>query len=735
MTEAHPTTDLCGPTSDSAGLDPANPFAHPSDLPFALPPFSTIRTEHFRPAFEVGMAAHRAEIEAVATDPRPATVANTLDALERSGRLLTRVGQVFFNLTSSCTTDELNAIEAEMAPRLAAHRDATYMDRRLFARLQALVDAAEGADLDGETRRLLERHHRDFVRAGAALDDAAQDRLKAINAELAALTTDFKNHLQADTVDLAVHVKDVDDLDGLTDGAVAAAAQAAAGRGLDGYLITLGLPTAQPELEALTDRALRERIHRASISRGARGNAHDTRTTLARMVALRDERARLLGFADHAGYVIADETAGNVEAVDALLASLVPPAVANARAEAAELTELLHRDGHEGPLRPWDWGYYARQVREQRYQVDTEALRPYLELGRVVSHGIFLAANRLYGLTFHRREDLPAYAEDVEVFEVRNEDGAPRGLFLADWYARDSKRGGAWMSTFVDQSHLLGDAPVVVINLNVPRPPDGEPTLLTLDQVETAFHEFGHVLHGLLSDVHYPTLSGTNVPRDFVEFPSQVNEMWAYWPEVLEHYAVHHGTGEPLDPAVIAALLESRSYGEGFATTEYLAAALLDLEWHRAARDGGRRPTSVASAEDVAAFEREALHRNGIALDEVPPRYRSSYFAHVFAGGYSAGYYSYIWSEVLDADTVDWFTENGGLRRENGTVFAERLLSRGSAVDPLAAFESVRGRPPRIEPLLERRRLAHNPDVSVLSPRTSVPAPAVGVRHPEPGHP
>lgn len=693
-------------STGSPDLDGDNPFAVASPLPFGLPDFARIRPEHFRPAFEAGMARQLAEVEAIATDPAAPTFVTVVEALERSGALLTRVSRVFFNLTSSSLTDELAAIEAEISPRLAEHADAVQLNPRLFARLDALYAARDTLELDGEQRRLLDRCHRDFVRAGAGLDHARQSRLREINTELARLTTAFKNHLLADTVDLAVHLTDVAELDGLPEGAVSAARQAAQARGLDGHLITLGLPSSQPELELLTNRAVRERIHRASLARGERGTDHDTRATLTRTVALRAERARLLGYPDHATYVIEDETAGSLEAVDTLLAGLIRPAVANAEREAAELESALHADGHTGPLQAWDWPYYSRLTRDRTYQVDVAALQPYFELDRVVRDGIFHAAEVLYGLSFERRDDLAAHSDDVQVFEVRQASGgagasSPVGLFLADWYARDSKRGGAWMSSFVTQSGLLGTAPVIVINLNVPRPAPGQPTLLTLDEVETAFHEFGHVLHGLLSDVRYPSLSGTNVPRDFVEFPSQVNEMWAFHPEVLPRYARHHATGEPLPAETIDALIASRAYGQGFATTEYLAATLLDLEWHRL------DPADAAAVrpENVAQFEREALARNGILLDQVPPRYRSSYFAHIFAGDYSAGYYSYIWSEVLDADTVQWFGENGGLRRENGRRFAEHLLSRGGAVDPLDAFTAVRGRPPRVEPLLARRRL------------------------------
>jgi peptidyl-dipeptidase Dcp len=677
-----------------------DPFATPSPLPFGLPPFDRIRTEHLRPAFDAGMVQQRAEVAAIVADPQPPTFANTIEAMERSGRLLTRVGAVFHNLTSSDTSAELNRIDAEVAPLLAAHSDAILLDPELYARVSVVHAEREHLDLTTEQRLLLDRYHLDLVRAGAALGAPAQQRLREINAELSSLTTEFRTRLTADSNDAALHVEALADLDGLSEDAVAAAREAAAGRGLDGYLITLVLPTGQPALAALRRRDVRERLHRASVGRGARGGGNDTRAGLTRIVQLRAEQARLLGFPTHADYQIADQTAGSVEAVSRMLAGLVGPAVANARAEAEELQRLLVADGEAPPLQPWDWAFYADRVRRDRYDVDTAALRPWFELQRVVEDGVFRAAEELYGLRFTRREDLPTYHPDVQVFEISDDAGEPIGLFLADWYARDAKRGGAWMSSFVDQADLLGDRPVIVVNLNVPRPPDGRPALLTLDEVRTAFHEFGHVLHGLLSRVTYPRLSGTNVPRDFVEFPSQVNEMWALWPQLLAGYARHHVTGEPLPEGTAGRLIAAQAYGEGFATTEYLAAALLDLEWHRRTEEDGAVPP-----EQVEAFERAALERHGIALDLVPPRYRSSYFAHVFAGGYSAGYYSYIWSEVLDADTVEWFRERGGLTRDAGAVFAAELLSRGGAVDPMAAFEAVLGRPPQLEPLLRRRGL------------------------------
>jgi peptidyl-dipeptidase Dcp len=677
-----------------------NPFAAPSTLPFQLPPFDRIEVAHFRPAVDAGMAQQRAEVERLATAAEPPTFENTVEALERGGRLLTRALATFYNLASSHSDDALAKVEADVAPLLSAHWDAIALDARLFARIDAVHARRADLGLDEERSRLLERYHLDFVRAGAGLDERSQDRLRAVNGELSTLTAEFKRRLLADTNDAALHLLDVADLDGLSDGEIGAARAAASGRGLDGHLLTLGLPSAQPLLARLRRRAVRERLHTASVHRGLRGDANDTRATLTRMVALRAERAALLGYPDHASYVVADQTAGSLDAVTTMLGGLVEPAVRNAGLEAAELEALLVADGEQPPLQPWDWAYYADQVRRDRFAVDTAALRPYFELRRLVEHGVFHAADALYGLGFRRRHDLPTYHPDVEVYDVLRPDGSALGLFLADWYARDSKRGGAWMSSFVQQSHLLGTGPVVVLNANLPRPPDGEPTLLSLDEVRTAFHEFGHVLHGLLSDVRYERLSGTSVPRDFVEYPSQVNEMWAWEEPVLSRYAVHHETGEPLAAERVAALLAGQVYGEGRATTEYLAAALLDLEWHRrTATDPQVRP------EDVESFETEALRRNGIDVRLIPPRYRTSYFSHVFAGGYSAGYWSYIWSEVLDADTVEWFHERGGLDRGAGETFARELLSRGGARDPMEAFVAVRGRPPVIEPLLARRGL------------------------------
>jgi len=674
-----------------------NPFAAPSDLPFGLPPFDRIRAEHYAPAFEAGIAAHLAELDELLAADLGAT--GFLEGLERTGALLGRAEAVFFNLVGTDADDDLRALQAEWSPRLAAHHDAVRLDPRLVARVAALHEDPP-ADLGAEGLRLLDELHRAAARSGALLDPEGQARLRELNAELSALTTRFDTELLADTNDLAVLFADEDDLEGLGAAGVARARAAAAARGQDGYLVPLVLPTGQPVLGSLRRRQSRERVHRASVSRGGRGGEHDTRAVLQRIAALRADRAALLGYRDHASWVVADETAGDVEAAVGMLRRLAPPAVANARREAEELTALLVADGEQAPLQPWDWSYYDERLRQQRFAVDAEALRPYFELERVLVDGVFATATALYGLTFAERPDLPVPSAGVRSFVVSDEDGEI-GLYLFDPYARDAKRGGAWMSSFVDQSRLLGTRPVVVNCLNVPRPAPGDPTLLTVDEVETLFHEFGHTLHGLLSDVHLPTFSGTNVPRDFVEFPSQVNEFWGFEPEVLAGYARHVDTGEPLPAQAVAGLRAARNHGQGFSTTEYLAAALLDQAWHRVAPgelDG-------AAPEDVAGFEAGALAEAGVALGTVPPRYRSTYFHHVFGGGYAAAYYSYVWSEVLDADTVEWFAENGGLRRENGDHFRRTLLARGGSVDPLQAYRDFRGRDAEIAPLLRRRGL------------------------------
>ena len=672
-----------------------NPFSVPSTLPYGLPPFADIRDEHYLPAFEEGFAEHLAELDAIVSTTDEPTFENTMLPLERGGQILERVAIVFFNKSSADSSDFTNELEEQIAPRLAAHSDAIRLNSTLYARIKALYDGLDDSGLDAESRYLIERYYTEFTQAGAALDDAQKEILRDFNQKLSTLTTRFEKNLLSDTNDLAVVIDDVAELDGLGAGEISAAAQAAADRGLEGkYLITLVLPTGHPYLSALTNRDVRERIMTASRSRGIRGGAYDNRELVLEITRLRAQRAALLGYPSHAALVTADQTARTPEAVDAMLRGVAPAAAKNARTEQADLQEQAG-DGFE--IAAWDWAYYTEKVRKAKYDVDTSEMRPYFESERVLQDGVFFAATRLYGITFTEREDLVGYHPDVRVFEVLNEDGSPVGLFTLDLYTRDSKRGGAWMNSLISQSSLL-DYPVIVTNnLNVSKPAAGSPTLLSYDEVNTLFHEFGHALHGLFARVTYPRFSGTNVFRDFVEFPSQVNEMWMLWPEILANYAVHHETGEAMPQEFVDKLQASSSFNEGFATSEYLTAALLDQAWHRISTDD--------TITDVAAFEAAALASFGLDNPAVPTRYSSTYFAHTFSGGYDAGYYSYIWSEVLDADTVEWFTENGGLTRENGDRFRSRLLGVGGSKDPIEAFRDFRGRDARIEPLLERRGL------------------------------
>ncbi|MFE3192617.1 M3 family metallopeptidase [Nocardia sp. NPDC059240] len=677
----------------------SNPFLERSPLPYELPPFAEISEEHYLPAFERGMAEQLAEIAAVTALDEAPTFANTIAALEHSGEALTRVSLVFFNLVSSDTNERIQAIEAEVSPRLAAHADAIHLDPVLFGRIDALHERRAELGLDAEQTRLLERYHLRFVRAGARLDATQQARLRELNAELATASTEFGQHNLAAANAATVVLDSEQELAGLTPAAVTAAAENADALGYPGkWALSLQNVSNQPVLADLADRAVRERVMAASLGRGFGANG-DNAGLGARMTALRAERAELLGYSDHASYAVADQTAKTAAAVEDMLTRLVSPAVANAEREAGELTAALRAVDPDAELRSWDWQFWSEKLRAEQFSMDSEVLRPYLELERVLWDGVFHAAGLVYGLTFRERTDLAGYHPEVRVFEVFDADGSALGLFLGDFFKRPSKRGGAWMNSLVRQSKLLGQPPVVVNNLNIVKPAEGEPALLTWDNVRTLFHEFGHALHGLFSDVVYPFFSGTAVPRDFVEFPSQVNEMWMARPEVLANYARHIDTGEPMPGELVERLAAAERFGEGFRTVEYLAAALLDWAWHR------RTHADAQTDIDAEAFEDEALRKAGVALAAIPPRYRTGYFAHIFAGGYGAGYYSYIWSEVLDADTVQWFDEGEDSIRAKGERFRGELLSRGGAVDPLEAFAAFRGRAPEIEPLLTRRGL------------------------------
>lgn len=701
-------TTLFGiPMTDAATtLSPDNPFARESTLPYQLPPLDRIEDEHFKPALIAGMAQQREEIVAIAADPAAPSFENTIVAMERSGRLLARVQAVFSNLAASNTNPVIEDVQSWAAAPIAAHTDAIFLDPALYGRVHELHERRATLGLDAESLRLLERYETLFVRAGAKLSDTDKETLKRLNEQLSSLTTEFRQQVLKGVNAAAIVVESRAELDGLTDEQIAIAAEAAKARGMPGkWVIALLNTTGQPPLSQLTNRALRERIFRASIGRGW-GGTYDTTGLVAQIVKLRAERAALLGYANHAAYVLEDETAGTVGAVDGMLKQLAPPAMANARKEAAAIQQLIDRraaaDGTEPfQLQAWDWDFHAEQVRKAQFAYDESEVRPYFEMERVMRDGVLFAATELFGITFKERTDLPTYHEDVRVFEVFDADGSALGLFMADWYARSNKRGGAWMSTFVDQSRLLGTRPVVINNLNVPKPPAGQPTLLTFDEVTTAFHEFGHALHSLFSDVNYPLFSGTNVPRDFVEFPSQYNEMWATDPRVLASYARHHRTGAAMPPALMDKVLASSKFNQGYGTTEYLASAMLDQAWHQLS--AGKTPPQSG----VEKFEAAALEAAGMDFPPVPPRYRSTYFSHIFASpiGYSSGYYAYIWSEVLAADTVHWFKTHGGLTRANGQRLRQKILSKGFSADMLTIFEDFYGKQPDIGPLLESRGL------------------------------
>ncbi|MFA5590680.1 MAG: M3 family metallopeptidase [Lysobacteraceae bacterium] len=681
-----------------AGQTQNNPLFEASTLPFQAPDFSAIQDEHFLPALNEGMKQHLAEIEAIAANPEPATVANTLEAMERSGALLTRTSQVFFNLVGTDSNDERRAIQSEIAPRLAAHQDAIMLDPRLFARVKALYDGRADAGHDGETLRLIEQTYQRFVRAGAELSDADKARVRELNEEQAKLTTAFQQTLMKQTDAASVIVENEAELDGLDAAAIAAAAKAAADAGHEGkWLLRITNTTRQPVLTSLNNRALRQRVWEASANRGMSDGEGDTRPMVLQLAKLRAERAALLGQPNHAAFGLQNQMAGTPEAVLGMLDELAPAAVANAKAEAAQIQDAIKADGGDFELAPWDWEYYAEKVRASNYDFDPEAVKPYFELNRVLNDGVFFALNRFYGVSFRERTDLPVYHPDVRVFDVIDSDDSQLGLFYVDYFARPSKRGGAWMSSFRGQSQLLDQKPVIINVMNIPKPVDGQPALMSFDEVTTMFHEIGHGVHGLFSQVRYPSLAGTAVSRDFVEFPSQFEEDWNRDPTVLANYARHHETGEQIPAELLEKMFKAYSFNQGFDTLEYVSAALLDMEWHLLPAD--------ANVEDVAAFEQAALAKHGVDFAPVPPRYRSTFFSHVFAGGYSAGYYAYMWSEVLAADAFAYVQQQGGLNSEVGSRYRREILSRGNSQDPMQMYINWRGQQPDVEHLLRRRGL------------------------------
>lgn len=673
-----------------------NPLLLLADGPYNLINFSELKDEHYLPAFEKAVSEHKAEIAAILAEEQ-VTFESTLEALEKSGQLLTQMMLVFYNKASSDTNETLQKLEAELLPRYSAHTDSIQLNPALFKRLTDLESAHRKGDiqLGEEAAWLLKKYLEDFREAGAELDASSRQRVAEINERIAGLQAEFDKRLLADSNDLAVHLPDESRLVGLSEEEIESCRQAAETRGQAGFTIPLLNYSGHPLLEKLEDRALRQEILERTLSRGSRGNENDTSDLIQEMLALRSEKAKLFGFANFAEYVTSTQTAKNPSRIHSMLRTIAPIARANAEKEAQALQELMKRESTEN-LQAWDWSRYTEQLRAEKYSVDTTVLKPYFELRKVLEDGVFFAANKLYGISFKERKDIVGYHPDNWIYEVTYEDGSACGLYIFDPFARPSKVGGAWMNNLVDQSHLLGKLPVVVNNMNIPKPAAGSPSLMTFDEVNTLFHEFGHTLHGMLSNVMYPRFSGTNVERDFVEFPSQVNEMWMLWPEVLENYAVHYQTKEKLDPAWIQKILSTATFNQGFETTHYLQAAILDLAFHESANP----PT------DLASFEKAAIAEYGLDFEPVPTRYKTNYFAHIFAGGYASGYYGYIWSEVLDAESVNWFKANGGLTRENGRKFAEALISKGGSKDSMTMVKEFLGHEPTIEPLMRRRGLA-----------------------------
>jgi len=698
LAHAAPAAQAGAPVAASAKFDASNPFANESTLPFNFPAWDKIRNEHFAPAYAEAMRQHALEIDKIANNKAAPTFENTIVAMERSGRMLARVSTAFGTLSGSYTNDTLIALGREMAPKLSQHSDAIRLNGKLYQRIRTLYDKRDSLKLDAESAYLLDRYNNDFERAGAKLSDADKEKLKDYNSKLAALQTQFAQNTLKEANASALVVDTRAELAGMSDKAIDAAALEAKKRGMDGkFVIPVVNTTQQAPLSVLTNRDTRAKLLSASMARGSRGGEFDTRQIVLQIAKLRAERAVLLGYPNHAAYNLEEQTAKTTDAVNSLLAELALPAVNNARKEAADIQKVIDAEKGGFKAAAHDWAFYTDKVRAQRYAFDASQLRPYFELNRVLVDGVFFAANKEFGLTFKERKDLPGYNEDVRMFDVFDADGSQLAIFTFDPYARSNKRGGAWANAWVPQSKLLGTRPVIANNLNVTKPAAGEPTLLTYDEVRTTFHEFGHALHGMFSNVQYPRFSGSRVPRDYVEFPSQVNEMWMAWPEVLANYAKHYQTGEPMPKELLDKVQASSQFNEGFRTTEYLAAALLDQAWHQLA------PNQIP--QDVLAFEAEALKKAGVDFALVPPRYRSTYFSHTFSGGYSAGYYGYLWAEKLDADTVEWFKANGGLTRKNGDHFRNTLLSRGGTLDAMQMYRNFRGKDADIKPLLERRGL------------------------------
>jgi peptidyl-dipeptidase Dcp len=690
-----PVTTTSGSTTST---ESSNPFFVESTLPFHAPRFDLIRNEHYQPAIEAGMRQQLTEIDAIAKQTAAPTFENTIVAMERSGALLDRSVRVLNAVVGANTNDTLQKINDILSPKLAAHRDAILLNDQLYQRVKNLYDRRDSGNLTPEQKAVLERYNRDFVRAGAQLSEADKIKVRAINQESSKLQTGFTNKLLAGTKAAALVVDDVSQLDGFSAAEIQTAAEAAKQRGLTGkWVIPIRNTTQQPAQAELKNRAVRQRLFEQSILRTSRGDSNDTRSTIRRLAELRAQKAQLLGFPNWAAYVLDDQGAKNPQSAIKLLTDVVAPATARARQEIADMQKLIDAQGGGFKLQPWDYQYYAEQVRKAKYDLDESQIKPYFELNNVLQNGVFFAANKLYGLTFRERHDIPTWHPDVRTFDVIDADGKQLAIFYADYFKRDNKQGGAWMDSFVDQSRLTGWNPVVFNVANFTKPAAGQPALLTFDDVTTMFHEFGHALHGMFSNVEYPRLASTNVPRDFVEFPSQFNEHWALEPSVFANYAKHYQTGALMPQALVDKIKAARSFNQGFATTELMGASLLDFAWHTL-------PPGTP-APDVDTFEQEALKRYNVLVPEIPPRYRSTYFSHIWDGGYSAGYYAYTWSEVLDDDAYAWFGENGGLTRENGLRYRNMILSRGGTEDAATMYRNFRGRDPSVQALLQNRGL------------------------------
>ncbi len=676
-----------------------NPLFSPSTLPFEAPEFDAISIEHYRPAFEAGMKKELKEMEIIASNPNPPTFENTIMEMEKSGALLRRTSSVFYNLAAAHTNDEIQEIQKETAPKLAAHSDNILLNAELYERVKTLFDNRGDLNLDEASLKLLEDTHRDFVRAGAQLSEEEKQEMRKINKRISSLTTEFQENLLKITKERAVPVHDRKELDGLSSDRIAAAKEFAKERDHEAqYLLSITNTTRVPILKNLPNRTLRQRVWEASAYRGIGENGGtDNQPIILELAGLRAKRANLLGYANHAAYKLDPQTAKTPENALEMLTDLIPPVIKNTEQEAKAIEKMMREDGIKEDIKPWDWNYYAEKVRQAEYNMDQSEVRPYFELERVLKNGVFYTMNKLFGITFEERDDLPVYHPDVRVFTVYGQDDSQIGLFYADYFERDSKRGGAWMNTFVTQSKLLEKKPVIANVMNIPKPPEGETALISFDNVTTMFHEMGHAVHGLLSEVKYPSQSGTNVPRDFVEFPSRFEEDWAIQPEVLKNYAVHHKTGEQIPQDLLDKLIAARDFNQGFDTQEYLAATMLDMEWHLLGTDD--------IPEEVQTFENSALAKYNLDVEAVPPRYKSPYFSHIFSGGYAASYYAYIWSEVLAADAFAYIQQQGGLERENGNRFCRYILSRGGCRDAMKLYKEYRGQEPDVKHLLKRRGL------------------------------